>query len=381
MSKPIALIYRHQLFKTSEPFIHAQASRMTTYRPVFVGRKTLGSVSDGSEVKTIAGASAWARFSNRLWCEPRPFLEALSDQRAHIMHAHFGLDGLYAIPVARALGIPLVVTFHGFDVTVKRMNMALSGRPTEMRYAVAARRIGEVATKLLCVSNFIRERAVEYGFPESALETHYIGIDAHSFSPARWQNQRKKRILHVARLVEKKGTRFLIEAFAELRKKGFADIQLDIVGDGPLRGRLEQLATSLQLGEHIRFWGAQPWSKVIDLMSDAYAFCLPSITARSGDSEGLGMVLLEAAAKHIPTVATRHGGIPEVIKDGENGLLVDERDVSGLLQALASLLTDSTLHTLLACNARRVVEERFDINKQTRKLEALYTAARGGIAS
>jgi colanic acid/amylovoran biosynthesis glycosyltransferase len=379
MSKPIALIYRHQLFKTSEPFIHAQASRLNTYRPVFVGRKTLGPVLDGSEVKTIAGASAWARFANRLWCEPGPFLEALADQRPRIVHAHFGLDGLYAIPVARALGVPLLVTFHGFDVTVKRTRMAFSGKPTEMRYAVAARRVGEAAAKLLCVSDFIRERAIEYGFPESALETHYIGIDADSFSPACWQNQPKKRILHVARLVEKKGTRYLIEAFADLRKKGFADIQLDIVGDGPLRGRLEQLATSLQLGDHIRFWGAQPWSKVIDLMSDAYVFCLPSVTARSGDSEGLGMVLLEAAAKHLPTVATRHGGIPEVIKDGENGLLVDERDVSGLLQGLATLLTDPTLHTLLAGNARRAVEERFDINKQTRKLEALYTVACGSI--
>lgn len=92
------------------------------------------------------------------------------------------------------------------------------------------------------------------------------------------------------------------------------------------------------------------------------------------------MVLLEAAAKHLPTVATRHGGIPELIEDGENGLLVDERDVNGLVHALGTLLTDATLHAHLADSARRVVEERFDINVQTRKLEAIYTAARGDMA-
>ncbi|HEX7908859.1 MAG TPA: glycosyltransferase [Paraburkholderia sp.] len=380
MSKPTALIYRHQLFKPSEPFIHAQASRLVAYRPVFVGRKTLGSVADGSEVRTIVGASPWAKFANRLWCEPQPFLDVVSDQSPRVMHAHFGLDALYGIPIAQRLGVPLVVTLHGFDVTVKRTRLALSGKPTEIRYAIAARRVGDEAAKMLCVSEFIRNRAIEYGFPESRLETHYIGIDSHSFSPAQWEKQPRKRILHVARLVEKKGTHYLLEAFGELRKRGFDDVQLDIVGDGPLRSRLEQQASRLQLGEHVRFWGGQPWRKVIDLMSGAYAFCLPSITARSGDSEGLPMVLLEAAAKHLPTVATRHGGIPELIEDGENGLLVDERDVNGLVQALGTLLVDATLHTHLAANARRVVEERFDINVQTRKLEATYTVACGGIA-
>jgi colanic acid/amylovoran biosynthesis glycosyltransferase len=377
MDKPVALIYRHQLFKSSEPFIHAQASRLQTYRPVFVGRKTLGSVSDGSEVKTISDASVWEKFSNRLWCAPRPFLDVLEDQHPKIVHAHFGLDGLYAVPVARALNVPLVVTLHGFDVTVKRSRMAFSGKPTEMRYALAARTVGEVASKLICVSNFIRERAMEFGFSGSSLETHYIGIDARQFSPSRWQTQQKRRILHVARLVEKKGTKFLIEAIAELKRKGIQNLQLDIVGDGPLRAKLVQLTKSLQLEEIVRFWGVLPWSEVMDLMSNAYAFCLPSVTARSGDSEGLGMVLLEAGAKHVPSVGTWHGGIPEVIEDGVNGLLVSERNVKELVQALGSLLDDHSLHAHLAGNARRVVEERFDINIQTRKLEAIYTAACG----
>ncbi|WP_321798792.1 glycosyltransferase [Caballeronia sp. J97] len=377
MHKPSVLVYRHQLFKASEPFIHAQASWLRHYRPLYVGRKTLGPAPEGSEVRTIERASNWSRFANRLWCEPRPFLDILRDDRPALMHAHFGLDAVYGIRVAQKLDIPLAVTLHGFDVTVRPSAFALSGKPTEMRYAFSRNAVAKGASRLICVSDFIRGRAIDYGYPEHLLETHYMGIDARSFEPAVWDAQPGRRILHVARLVEKKGTRYLIEAFARLRRRGITDIELHIVGDGPLREELMALASSLQLGDAIRFHGALSWADVMKLMSTTYLFCLPSVTAKSGDSEGLGMVLLEAAAHHVPCVATRHGGIPEAIQDGVNGLLVAERDANGLSDRMAAVLTDTRLHARLAANARRVVEENFDIARQTQKLESIYSAIRG----
>jgi glycosyltransferase involved in cell wall biosynthesis len=377
MHKPSVLVYRHQLFKASEPFIQAQASRLQKYRPLYVGRKTLGRAPEGSEVRTIAHASGWNRLANRLWCEPRPFLDALRDDRPVLMHAHFGLDAVYGIHIARKLGIPVAVTLHGFDVTVRRSAFALSGKPTEMRYAFSRDVVAEGASRLICVSDFIKRRAIEYGYPEHLLETHYMGIDACSFEPSVWDSQPRRRILHVARLVEKKGTRYLIEAFASLRRRGITDIELDIVGDGPLREKLKDLARSLQLGDSIRFRGTMSWPDVMKLMSTAYLFCLPSVTAKSGDSEGLGMVLLEASAHHVPCVATRHGGIPEAIRNDVNGLLVTERDADDLAERMAAVLTDTRLHARLAANARRVVEEDFDIARQTRKLESIYSAIRG----
>jgi glycosyltransferase involved in cell wall biosynthesis len=149
-------------------------------------------------------------------------------------------------------------------------------------------------------------------------------------------------------------------------------VKLDVVGDGPLRTKLIAFANSLGLGDSVRFWGAQPWERVMELMSSAYLFCLPSVTARSGDAEGLGMVLLEAGAKGIPVVATNHGGIPEVIKDGVNGLLVQERNPDALAQSIGAVVTDIHLRERLAVNARRVVENQFDIAVQTAKLESLY---------
>ncbi|SAK79267.1 group 1 glycosyl transferase [Caballeronia catudaia] len=378
MRKPSVLVYRHQLFKASEPFIHAQASQLQRYRPLYVGRKTSGRAPEDSEVRTIEGASAWDRIANRLWCEPRPFLEALRDDRPAIMHAHFGLDAAYGIHLAQALDIPVIATLHGFDVTVRRSAFALSGKPTEMRYAFSRNAVARGVSRLICVSDFIRSRAIEYGYPEHLLETHYMGIDARPFEPAVWDAQPRRRILHIARLVEKKGTRYLIEAFASLRKRGITDIELDIVGDGPLREDLMDLAKSLRLGDSIQFRGTLSWADAMKLMSTTYLFCLPSVTAKSGDSEGLGMVLLEASAHHIPCVATRHGGIPEAIHDDVNGLLAAERDVDGLAEPMAAILTDAQLHARLATNARRVVERDFDIARQTQKLESIYSAM-GGI--
>jgi colanic acid/amylovoran biosynthesis glycosyltransferase len=366
------LIYRHQLFKTSEPFIRAQASQLKRFRPVYVGRKTVGRRNPDDEILTIEAASSWDRVANRVWCEPRPFLRVLDKTEPKIIHAHFGLDAVYAMPVAAALGVPLVATLHGFDVTVKKMRMAWAGKPTEMRYSVSALKLGERAEKLICVSEFIKEKALEFGFPENLLIRHYIGIDSAAMTPVVWRGQGPVRILHVARLIEKKGTRYLLEALAKLREQGLSGVKLDVVGDGPLRTKLIAFANSLGLGDSVRFWGAQPWERVMELMSSAYLFCLPSVTARSGDAEGLGMVLLEAGAKGIPVVATNHGGIPEVIKDGVNGLLVQERNPDALAQSIGALVTDIHLRERLAVNARRVVENQFDIAVQTAKLESLY---------
>jgi colanic acid/amylovoran biosynthesis glycosyltransferase len=377
MHKPTVLVYRHQLFKTSEPFIHAQASKLEHYRPIYVGRKTIGPIPPCSDVRTIEHSSGWEKVANRLWCDPHPFLNALRDDRPALLHAHFGLDAVYGLRVARKLDIPAVVTFHGFDVTVRRTSFLTSGKPTEIRYAFSRDRVAESASRLICVSDFIRGKAVEYGYPESLLETHYIGIDASSFQAADWERQSTRRIMHIARLVEKKGTRYLIEAFASLRKKGISDISLDIVGDGPLRDDLKTLAKSLQLDDSIRFHGALPWNKVMNLMAGAYLFCLPSVTAKSGDSEGLPISILEALAQHVPCIATRHGGIPEAITDGVNGVLADERDAHALAEGMAAVLTDQQLHARFAAQARRIVEDKFDIASQTRKLESIYAEACG----
>ncbi|RYD01271.1 hypothetical protein N752_30205 [Desulforamulus aquiferis] len=222
----------------------------------------------------------------------------------------------------------------------------------------------------VCVSNYIRDRVLEMGFPEERTITHYIGIDTETIKPIK-EITHVKIILHVARLVEKKGTEYLIKAFSKIStaKKNY---QLVIIGEGPLRDELQSLACSLRINDRINFLGVQNHSEVIKWMGRASLFCLPSIVASSGDSEGLGMVFLEAAAMAVPAVATYHGGIPEVVKDGETGYLVKEKDINSLAECLRNLLENDGLCDRMGQAARKLVEREFNIRNQTAMLEELY---------
>jgi len=148
--------------------------------------------------------------------------------------------------------------------------------------------------------------------------------------------------------------------------------ELVIIGDGPLRPELESFTYSLGLEERVHFIGVQPHTEVLKWLAKASIFCLPSITARSGDSEGLGMVLLEAAAMAVPMVATRHGGIPEAVVSDLTGYLVPERNAKALAERLIYLLEHDVVRKAMGQAARLMVEEKFNLLQQTKKLEELY---------
>jgi glycosyltransferase involved in cell wall biosynthesis len=208
------------------------------------------------------------------------------------------------------------------------------------------------------------------GFPRNRIVTHYTGIDVTKISP-NFQPKKSNLILQVARLVEKKGTEYLIEAFRKIAVHD-KNCSLVIIGDGPLRKNLIRKVSSYGLQDRITFLGARPHQEVLDLMQKAFVLVQPSVTARSGDSEGLGIVFLEAAASGIPVIGTQHGGIPEAVVDGITGFLVPERDADALAEKLLVLLSDKSLQEKMGRAGRKMVEEKFDIRRQTEKLERIY---------
>jgi colanic acid/amylovoran biosynthesis glycosyltransferase len=277
-------------------------------------------------------------------------------ERPALLHAHFASGGLTAIPLARSLGVPLLVTLHGSDVTVKWAS------------AESMRRLGREAALFLCVSHFIRDRAIAAGLPEEKLRVHYIGVDLQQFQ-ALSIDATGAGVLFVGRLVEKKGCVYLLRAMASVQQT-YPDCLLTVIGDGPLRGSLESHAR--ELGVACRFLGAQPPAIVREHLQQTRIFCAPSVTAENGDSEGLGMVFAEAQAMGIPVVSSLHGGIPEVVVHGRTGLLVGERDHEALAAAIASLLGDASLWEQFRHNARAHIEHSFNLAKQTAELETIY---------
>ncbi|HDZ2771734.1 TPA: glycosyltransferase, partial [Klebsiella pneumoniae] len=199
---------------------------------------------------------------------------------------------------------------------------------------------------------------------------HYIGIDVDKYN-TREKAEEQKIILHVARLVEKKGTSTLISAMRNI-SKNFPEYKLIIIGEGPLQEQLLEQAKGLNLENNISFLGAKSHAEVMQWMRKASLLVLPSITAKNGDAEGLGMVLLEAAATGVPLIGTNHGGIPEVIKDSINGYLVNENDADMLQDRISYLLNNDSVRHQMGRAARDVINRDFNIHIQSAKLEDIY---------
>ena len=364
------IVFRHNLFRISETFISQQAQQLQRYRPLYMGRLRYGSAPLGADSLALEDLRMhWPLvFWQMLSRTPRPFRRLLGARRPALIQAHFGVEGVYALPLARQLSIPLITTFHGFDATLS--TSALLRSPAWANYPLFRGRLAKQGALFLCASAFIRDRVLAMGFPASRTQVHHIGVDCQAILP-REPGEETPTILHVARLVEVKGTEYLIRGFAELAAQT-ADLRLDIVGDGPLKTSLEALCRKLGVATHVRFLGALPHEQVLAAMRRAAMLVLPSVRTSSGREEGLGMVLLEAGATGLPTIGSRVGGIPEGVMDGETGFLVPERDAGALAARMRLLLADPALRRRMGAAARLHVERHFDLRHQTKLLEDWY---------
>jgi glycosyltransferase involved in cell wall biosynthesis len=277
-------------------------------------------------------------------------------QGARLIHAHFAPDGTKGAKLAQRLGMPLIVTLHGYDITM---------------YQDFVKRYSDLwkeAALFLCVSDFIRSKAIEAGFPSVKLKTHYIGIDTDAFRPAA-PDRIPGLVLFVGRLVEKKGCEVLIRAMEHVVRRMPA-AELCVIGDGPLRESLSTLSSQLKVPT--RFLGALPATEVRLWMQKAAVFCAPSLTAANGDSEGFGMVFLEAQACGTPVVSSLHGGIPEAVSNSVTGTLTPEDDVPALAEAIEAYLASPQLGAQHGANGRAWVKDRYDLFNQTKLLEDIY---------
>ncbi len=364
-------VFRHNLFRISEPFITQQAGQLRRHKPLYLGRLRFGAPPAGSDSLALQDLRPWPlpRIGwQMITRDPRPYQRLLGSRRPSLVHAHFGVDGVYALPLARRLGAPLVTTFHGFDATLS--TAALLASPAWANYPLFRRQLARQGDLFVCASAFIRDRILALGFPESRTRIHYIGVDSRAIGP-RDPGEETQTILHVARLVDVKGCRYLIRALAMLASK-HAKTELIIIGDGPLMRPLQALARSLGLEHRVRFLGALPHDRVLAWMRKAAILAAPSVRTDSGRVEGLGMVLLEAAATGVPVVGSRSGGIPEGVIDGRTGFLVPERDSAALARRIGDLLDDGDMRLRMGGHGRTLVERRFDIRRQTEVLEDFY---------
>ena len=178
------------------------------------------------------------------------------------------------------------------------------------------------------------------------------------------------RVLFVGRLIERKGIPYLLEAIRLLA--GRPEVHLDIVGEGSPKAELLALAARLGIADRVTFHGRVDDDALSELYARCDVFVLPAIVDAHGDTEGLGVVLLEAMSYRKPVIASNVGGIPDIVHDGETGLLVAQKDPAALAAALARVLDDRELASQLARQGADYVQQRFDWERIVDEIEALY---------
>jgi glycosyltransferase involved in cell wall biosynthesis len=279
--------------------------------------------------------------------------------------AEYGPTGADLVGACARRGIPLVTVFHGFDATD---GSVLKERETG--YA----RLFASGNPIVAVSRDLKERLQRIG----AQEVHVIpcGVDAARFAPAT-PSENPPIFMAIGRFVEKKAPHLTIVAFNRVAAV-VPDARLVMVGDGPLLGACQQLVRSLGLQNSVAFLGPRSHRHMPGLLRGARAFVQHSMTASSGDSEGTPVSLLEAGAAGLPLVATRHGGIPDVVIDGETGFLVDEGDLDAMAEAMIRLSNEPKVADRLGSNARQRVIERFALDDT---IGSLWEIVRIAIAS
>jgi len=281
--------------------------------------------------------------------------------RVDIIHAHwFFPSGLIGVLVKKLVHRPLVLTGYGVEFfLVKHKYRWLSPL---MRW------IASNADECVFISNAVREAARNVGLRKSIVIPY--GVDTEKFTSMRlerWMvNALKKKykicgektILAVGRLVERKGFHFLIEAMPSILKSSPHSV-LVIAGNGPEKRFLRNQAHKLGLDDKVKLISDVPQSDLLLLYNICDVFVLPSIVDEKGDQEGFGIVLCEAMACGKPVVSTRTGGIPDIVKDGENGILIEQKSVEQLSSAIIKLLKNGALSRKFGMSGKTSVLKNF----------------------
>lgn len=254
-----------------------------------------------------------------------------------IVHAHWLIP--QGIVQSQFKEVPYIVTGHGGDVT------SLNSWPIKSLKKKTLKNAEYITVVSKELSDYIQDI-----YPNSKTSVIPMGCDTTSFDESKrvhnyWGKSSKKAILFVGRLAEKKGVTYVMSAMNFVE-----NACLYIVGKGDLEGELRKQAK--ELGEKVVFLGAKTHEELPEIYASADMLVVPSVTAKDGDKEGFGLVVIEAMASGLPVVASRSGGIVDIIEHEKNGLLCEEKDIEGLAAAINRVMDDGELRRKMIINGK-----------------------------
>ncbi len=379
-SPPLAAVVKRG--RLGEPFIWDSIGSLARYRPLVVADAFDDRVPWPDDRITIPGRSHGPRVAQRalrtLHGEERHPFELAPRGRAHralrsaadradVLHAHYGPTGVWCLNELAQNRPALVTTFYCYDL------FADGKYPW---WQSAYRRLAEESELVLVLSDYIREFVLEAGWPEDRVEVDRLGIDLSMF-PFRAPRPVSDGpvLLSVSNYQPKKGLLYLVRAFAQIA--GAHDgARLRLLGSGEQEPLVRAEVERLKIGSRVEFLPPVAYRDLPAVYADADLFCLPSVMSTDFDLDEISMVIVQAMATGLPVATTHHAGIAEIVRDGANGVLAEERSSESLADALDRLLSSPENWPGLAAAARRTVEDSFDVRLHGEALERRFDMAR-----
>jgi glycosyltransferase involved in cell wall biosynthesis len=315
------------------------------------------------------------RFYYRLWQQTVPLsnyevsqvLSYCENINEPVLHIYQGDVALRALNLLRNYQGPKVVSFHGADLS-------------ESKFISEYPKLWNHVDVVLCRCEAFVQKLDELGCPSPKIMLNYTGVPmpkdiknpaTFSFSSGKIKNL---KILQVCRFLEKKGLETTIHAFSKLLQVGYNG-SLDLVGDGPIKQSLINLVSGLGIADKVNFRGFLTGKDLMDCFMNADIFSHPSCITAEGDREGIPNSLLEAMSYGLPVVSSLHSGIPEVIKNRDNGLLINSHDIDSLTSSFIDIISTPHSSIKMAQKARETINSRFSIPVCVNELENSYNLA------
>lgn len=308
------------------------------------------------------------QIADRPWqispAEVRATERALTESNAELLHIYFGHIAMLLRPLIRQWQKPSLVSFHGADVLVDMQKPA---------YRHATEEMLSLVRRVLVRSASLKRAVIDLGCAPGKIEIQRAGIPLADF-PFRERGipgDGQWRLLQAGRLIEKKGLKTTLRAFAKFRKE-FPAARLTIAGEGPQLEELQSLARELQIDGAVDFVGFVSQEELRELLYSSQIFLHPSEMGCDGNQEGVPNSMLEAMSSGLPVFATRHGGIPEAIENKVSGILINERDHRALADGLIETAKSPDRLRAMGHVASESVAKNFNQTEQARLLEEIY---------
>jgi colanic acid/amylovoran biosynthesis glycosyltransferase len=380
-ARPVVACYCATFLKPEMLHIYRQITSLKRVEPFVIAQKREEPERYPFERIAIVGKPP-LHFARRFWFrqvrdapweisagEVRELIARLERANAQLLHIYFGHIAVHLLPLIRTWAKPVLVSFHGADVMVDLDKPA---------YRAATQQMLEAVRMVLVRSESLGRALINLGCPAGKIRLQHTGIPVEEipFCSRVWPQNGAWKFVQACRLIEKKGLRVSLRAFAKFAARHPAST-FTIAGEGPLRTELGQLAADLGVADKVFFPGFISQSQLRELFYQSHIFLHPSEVGEDGNQEGIPNSMLEAMASGLPVFATEHGGIPEAIENGRSGVLVKERDEEALAIALLERTANPEGLSTIARHGADVVRKRFEQSGQTRQLEDYYLEAIG----